>query len=380
MGVHNRMRKKKSLSILLILTLICLLFGCSRKSSTTSQDNNTITDDPEKDKGPSWPTKEWSTSTPEQQGIDSAVLEEADKRINKNYPNVYSLLVIRHGYLVYEKYYHGMDEENANPVYSVTKSVMSALTGIAIDQKLIQNVNQKVSEYLPDYFSQVDDKHKNDITIRDVLTMSGGLESIDTNYPSYFTSNDWLKYALEKPLTDVPGEIFVYNTGLTHFLSGIISKVSKMSTMEFANQYLFSQIGISADTWWIDQAGYYCGGSGLELTPRDMAKFGYLYLNNGVWDGKQVIPKAWIEESTSKQITANEFCDYGYLFWLQTIQDKVHNKEFKTFRADGAGGQKIMVIPELDMIAVVTADENTSSVDKTDTQDIISDFIIPAVK
>lgn len=257
---------------------------------------------------------------------------------------------------------------------------MSALTGIALREKLIQGVDQKNSEFFPEYFTQIDDIKKNEITIKNVLTMTGGLESIDTDYYSYFTSDDWLSYAINKPLTDNPGEKFVYNTGLTHFLSGIITKTSKMSTKDFANKYLFSCIGVSVDNWVSNNNGYYGGGYGLSMKPVDMAKFGYLYLNNGLWDGKQIIPKEWIEESTQKQVSANVDMDYGYLFWLQTIQDKVHNKEYFTYRADGAGGQKIMVIPDLDMVVVITANENSSSNDNTDTQDVITEYIIPAVK
>jgi CubicO group peptidase (beta-lactamase class C family) len=361
---------KKVLAVLLVLCILLSAAACSNNVNTRDNNADVL----------KWPTEKWSISTPEKQDMDSGLLSKADKRIRENYPNVYSLLVVRHGYLVYEKYYQGMDKDSYNPVYSVTKSVMSALTGIALREKLITNTDQKVADFFPEYFTKIDDARKNEITINDTLTMSGGLESIDNNYNGYFSSGDWLDYTIKKPLTDKPGEKFVYNTGLPHFLSGIITKKSKMSTLSFANEFLFSKIGISIKKWDMDQTGYYGGGSGLYLTPVDMAKFGYLYLKNGLWDGQQIIPAEWIGKSTKKQIAVDSNVDYGYLFWIQNMKDKAHNKEYFTYRADGAGGQKIVVIPDLDLVVVITANYQSASKDKADTQAIIPDYVIPAVK
>lgn len=327
-----------------------------------------------------WPTDSWSTSSPEKQGVNSDLLAAADQKISDNYPNVYSLLVVRHGYLVYEKYYKGMDENDANPVYSVTKSVMSALTGIAKRDGLIENTDQKISEFMPEYFADIDEENKKNITIENVLTMTGGLESIDSDYDSYFMSPDWLTYTLEKPLTDMPGEKFVYNTGLTHFLSAIISEKSGMSTKDYADANLFGKIGISDYSWEYSSEGYYVGGFGINMKPADMAKFGFLYLHKGLWDGNQVLPENWVEESTQKKITADENRDYGYLFWLQTIRDTANNKDYYVYHADGYGGQYIAVIPDLDMVAVITADDRITSKDGANTFDIIADYVIPAAE
>lgn len=376
------MKKYMRVRVIFLILMLFMVNGCSNhtaveNANSSVKSNSTDTD---QSSGATWPTKEWSTSTPEQQGLNAEMLSKADERIKENYSNVYSLLVVRHGYLVYEKYYQGMDENDANPVYSVTKSVMSALTGIALNENLIQNVDQKVSEFLPEYFKDIDNAKKKDITIKNVLTMSGGLESIDNDYGAYFTSEDWIQYAIQKPLSINPGEQFEYNTGLTHLLSGIITETSGMDTKEYADKKLFHPIGMSVDFWDCDQKGYNCGGSRLSLRPVDMAKFGYLYLNHGSWDGKQIIPEKWIEESIQKQITANEDQDYGYLFWLQKIQDSTHNRQYATYRCDGAGGQKIMMIPELDMVVVITADYYKSSKDGSDNQDIITDYVVPAVE
>lgn len=383
--------KKLLIQLMVILTLM-LIAGCSNPANMGEKSGSTesptkaeeliedASTDVQGSETKEWPTEQWNTSTPEEQGLDSKLLSDSDKRINENYPNVYSLLVVRHGYLVYEKYYQGNDRESYNPVFSVTKSVMSALTGIAIREKLIKGVDQKVSDFLPDYFENIDDVNKKDITLYNALTMTGGLESIDSNFYAYEYSADWLDFALKEPLVDKPGEKFAYNTGLPHFLSAIITNTSKMSTLDFADKYLFNQIGVSVEQWEMDRKGYYGGGVGLYMKAEDMAKFGYLYLNNGLWDGKQIIPKEWVSESTKKHIEADSERDYGYLFWLQDIKDKIHNKTYSTISADGYGGQKIVVVPELDMVVVITANAQSSSIDKTDDQDIIWDYVLPAVK
>lgn len=368
---------KKCLNVLMVLTLILFISGCNKEVKT--QTGNSTADSITMVETAAWPTSAWSTSTPEQQGINFEMLTKADSKINDNYPNVYSLLVVRNGFLVYEKYYQAMDETDDNPVYSVTKSVMSALTGIALRDGIIHDIDQNISEYLPDYFTQLDDIHKNKIKIKNVLTMTGGLASIDSDFASFYSSSDWLTYVLSQPLEDKPGKKFAYNSGLTQFLSVIISEASGMSMKDYANQYLFNKIGTSIKFWETDKNGNNAGGFGICMTPRDMAKFGYLYLNNGIWDGKQIIPKKWVDDSTQKQITTSEDADYGYLFWLQTIKDNVHNKKYFTYRAAGLGGQYIMVIPDLDMVVVITANYNKPSNDNSNTLDIIKDYIIPAV-
>ena len=361
--------------ILMVILLLLSMFGCSKAESNTHVYSDSDLTAP-------WhgPTDYWSVSTPEMQGMDSVMLGRADSRITGNYPNVYSLLVVRHGYLVYEKYYHGVDGNDANPVFSITKSVMSALTGIAVRDGLIDNTDQKLSEFFPEYFLQLDDTKKSEITVKNVLTMTGGLESIDSDYMSYFSSPDFLDYVLQKPLTNNPGEKFVYNTGLTHFLSAVIAETSGKSTEDYAKENLLNKIGISVETWDTDSNGYNIGGTGLSLTPSDMAKFGYLYLNNGLWDGVQVLPKEWVEESTQKQIAVDASLNYGYLFWLQTVRDEAKSKQYDTYRAAGMGGQYIMAVPDLDMVVVVTANSNNVSNDGSDTLDIITDYVIPAAK
>ncbi len=350
-------------------------------NTAANTSTNTAANTSASTKSVQWPTEKWSTATPESQGLNEQQLVKTDKTIIENYPNVYSLLIIKNGYMVYEKYYNGAKETSYNPVFSVTKSVLSALTGIAVREKLIQSTQQKVSELIPKYFNKIDSPKKKDITIENVLTMTGGLESIDKNYYGFFASRDWLQYSLERPLTDEIGSKFVYNTGLTQMLSAVISEKSGMNTEAFAEKYLFEPLNIKVKRWDTDPAGSYGGGTGLYLTARDMAKFGMLYLNNGRWENKQIIPEDWVKASSTKQVGLDNNQDYGYLFWIKNMTSKTTDKSYYTYRADGAGGQKIVIIPELDMVVVVTADEHRSSLQgASDTQTLIEEYVIPAVK
>ncbi len=358
--------KTRMILILILCLAIVIIPGCSKKTYER------ITQ-----KAP-FPTNEWSKAYPEKLGISSEMLDKADKRIKRAYPNFMSMLVIKEGYLVYEKYYNSHHENKIRDTYSVTKSFMSALTGIAIEKGYIESIDDKVSEYIPEYFTMLDDERKKDITIKQVLTMTGGLESIDNNYTSFFISEDWLEAALAKPMTHNPGDVFVYNTGLTQLLSSVISRTTGMSVMDFAKENLFEKIGMNVTYWQSDESGNNGGGSGLCLTSQDMARFGYLYLNEGMWDGVQVISSEWIKDSLTGHIKANDTQDYGYLFWIEEITDTVNNKTYSMYQAYGSGGQIIMVVPELDMVIVITCDRAISPTVKPMTRDIITGYILPS--
>ncbi len=322
---------------------------------------------------------DWKISTPETQGIDLKTLSKSENAIKNDYKAVTSLLVVRHGYLVYEKYYLGNNKNDCTHVFSVTKSVMSALTGIALREKFIIGLDQKISDVYPEYFKNTEPKKK-EITIKNLLTMTGGLESVDNNYNAWFHSDDWFEYVINRPLASNPGEKFTYNTGLTHLLGGVIAKSAKMSIKKFADKYLFSHLGITNYRWDTDPKGNYGGGHLLFLTPRDMAKFGYLYLKGGKWGEKQVVPEEWVKESTRVHADPGDGRKYGYLWWLENKRDKVHNKQVSMFSAVGYGGQYITVIPELDLVAVITCDAYLPSNKKDATIQIIVDHVIPSVR
>jgi CubicO group peptidase (beta-lactamase class C family) len=240
-----------------------------------------------------FPTEEWRTSTPEVQGMDSALLKQMLDEVKTENHAVDSILVVRNGYIVWEEYPNDMlyDRNVPHVLYSATKSVMSALVGIAISKGYIKSVDQKVVDFFPDKTIANLDERKRNITVENLLMMTAGFEWNEISYgysdprnsvAQAMSSGDYVQYVLDRPMAYQPGETFVYNTGNTQVLSAIITKATGLSTDAFAQKYLFEPIGITSSYWNKDAQDIPLGGSGLELTPRDAAKFGYLFLNNGV--------------------------------------------------------------------------------------------------
>jgi CubicO group peptidase (beta-lactamase class C family) len=321
-------------------------------------------------------------STPEKEGLDALLLLKSDDAIRKNLPSVLSFMVVRHGRIVYEKYYQGNDKDSPVVVYSITKSVVSALTGIAIREGYLPCVDRKLTAIFPQYFADNTDLRKKEITLKHLLTMTGGLEPADVTFEVWGKSSDCCKYVIDRRLTDKPGEKFEYNSGLTHVLAVALAKTTGMTIKAFADKYLFGPMGITNYTWQRDRQGYYTGGWGLRLMPRDMAKFGYLYLMNGIYEGRQLVPQQWVKESVSAHSYPDKTVAYGYCWWLDILKDSVHNVEYNSFFALGYGGQFIWVVPELDIITVITVKEESPE----DTPEykaiwhLIHNFVIPSVK
>ncbi|MEN6316369.1 MAG: serine hydrolase [Clostridiaceae bacterium] len=321
-----------------------------------------------------YPAITWKESTPEEQGMDSILLLKTDNIITNSPPDLNSVLVIRNGYIVYEKYYQGFNKDKVNNMKSCTKSIISTLIGIAIDKKYLSGIDQKLADFYPEYFENETDTNKKQISIKHLLTMTAGLkwdEGSDT-WP-WTTNSNPNKYVIDKPMSSTPGTNWNYSSGSAHLLSGIITKTSKISTLEFAQKYLFSPMGIT-DASWEKQANdeYYCGAGNLYLTPRDAAKIGLLYLQKGLWGNQQLVPEKWIEDSLTKQNDGYPpKGEYGYLWWINKYGG------YTTYFAAGYGGQFIFIVPALNMIIVTTA-----SWDKPSTNisyQLVNDYIVPSV-
>lgn len=303
-----------------------------------------------------WPTAEWKTATPETQGMDSAKLMVADAFVRERLPDAFSLLVVKNGYLIFEKYYSFGSPHKIAVVHSVTKSVTSALVGIALEKGHLQSVDQKLIEFFPEHITADSDPRKNQITIRHLLTMSAGFRWDDRgpSMTNWYTGLDWIKGAIQLPQDNRPGEVFNYNSSSSHILSAILSEATQTSTLDFARANLFEPLGITSAYWHKDPQGYCIGGFGLGLSARDLARFGFLYLNNGYWNGRSVVPEEWVKESTRMQIHAfghplyGRF-GYGYQWWVKEVDG------CRSFRAWGRRGQYIVVVPELDMVVAVTS-------------------------
>lgn len=247
-----------------------------------------------------WPTEGWRTSTPEGQGMSSAKLQEMMDQIKSGNLFVHGIVVVRHGYLVWERYLDpAYDANTTHLLYSVTKSFTSCLVGIALEKGLIRNVSQRMVSFFQDKTIGDPDGRKQRVTVENLLMMRSGMKWDESSAPYTTPANDvyhinndpdGLQYCLDLPMVAEPGALWHYNTGSSHILSGIVQRATGMTTLEFARQNLFEPLGIRNVYWSKDRGGTYKGGFDLQLTPRDMAKFGYLYLNGGRWGSKQIVP------------------------------------------------------------------------------------------
>jgi CubicO group peptidase (beta-lactamase class C family) len=342
-----------NIKLLMSLFLIFICFFNCRPNKASDKSQKTIQE------------TFWDTSTPEEQGLKSLLLGEMLKDIQDNELRIRSVIIIRNKHLVLESYIHPYDNSISHDVKSVSKSIISSLTGIALRENIIKDLDQNVYDFFPDYSPTP----KKEIKLKHLLMMASGLE-LDENGPimgKIMSQNNIIEATLSQPMTEKSGERFNYCTFNTHIMSGILTKASGMGLLDMGNQYLFKPLGIKNVYWQKDGQGYYFGGDKLWLTPRDMAKFGFLFLNKGKWEDKQIIDEEWVTESTRNNFTDfhdSRYSGYGYWWWL--------NKD-GSFCARGFGGQIISVYPKWNMVVVFTGADN-------DQWQILSNkYIIPSI-
>ncbi|AXT18975.1 class C beta-lactamase-related serine hydrolase [Flavobacteriaceae bacterium AU392] len=268
----------------------------------------------------------------------------------RNINNIKSLLVNHNHKLIAEEYFKRYSSDSLDHVRSVTKSVIASLIGIAIDKGIIGGVDESISIYLSET-----SKEKEAIKIKHLLSMTSGLEwnenGRNSEYNKWVTSNNEFNYVLDKPIIHEPGSVWNYNSGGMHLLSAILTKASGMSTLQFAKKYLFSPIGITDLRWEQHADGFYNGGAGLELKPKDMMKFGELYINKGKFNRKRIISERFIKDATKQQQPPNLFGSnegYGYGWWIG------EGNGVSGFMAQGYGGQTILIVPKQKIIIVTT--------------------------
>ncbi|AZN41913.1 serine hydrolase domain-containing protein [Paenibacillus albus] len=265
------------------------------------------------------------------------------------------VVLLQGGSLVWEWHDKGVDRIGA--VYSVTKSILSALIGIALEQGLIESIETPISRYFPQ-IERADDERMQAIRIKHLLTMTSGIEwpEFDKPYWQMKRTDDPVSFVLSQPMEHEPGDAFAYNSGGSHLLSAILTQVTGMSTYDYADQKLFKKLAFRRPRWNSDHAGIFEGGVGLHLTAEDMAKFGQLYLQGGRWEGEQVVPEAWVASSTTahhKGFSHYEppiFGEYGYHWW---VSSQAHNRVVDFYFAKGYGGQYIAVVPSLELVAAI---------------------------
>ena len=268
-------------------------------------------------------------------------------------PRLHSLLISRGSDLIFEKYYNGTDPTRPANMKSASKSVISALVGIAIDNGHIESENEKISDYFPELISARSNSDKQSISIKNLLTMQSGLETTSNrNYGKWVLSDNWVEFVVNQPLVATPGTRMLYSTGSTHLLSAILAKATGMNTKQFAQEMLTSKLGYSMSYWSQDPQGIYFGGNDMEMTPRQMLTFGNLYLNDGRHQGQQVLSERWVEIShqTHARSPRGQGRFYGYGWWLRDLAG------MQVPVAWGYGGQLIFVVKELDLVVVATSD------------------------
>jgi len=266
-------------------------------------------------------------------------------------PRLHSLLISHRGTRVFERYYNNRQATDLANVKSVSKSIISALVGIAIQQRLIPSVHDPIGPYFPDVLRAKADAAKREITIEDLLTMRSGLESTSSrNYGKWVRSSNWVRYTLTRPLEDPPGTSMEYSTGNSHLLSAILTKAAKRSTWQYAQEVLAKPLGFTLARWMQDPQGIYFGGNEMMLLPRQMLAFGELYLNLGHLGGQQVVPSQWVKDSFVPR-GKSDYGDqlYGYGWWMRELAGE------QAYYAWGFGGQYIFVVPRLQLVVVTTS-------------------------
>ena len=299
-------------------------------------------------------TGDWQLVPADQAGLDGERLEQAVEDIGA-LEGVQGVLVARNGRLVAERYFRGSAGRRPHNMKSASKSVLSALAGLAVENGVLE-LDQPIADLLPEA-AGLDNPGKQSITVRHLLTMTSGLESTSFgNYGSWVASRNWVRAALERPLQAEPGTRFAYSTGGTHLLSATLARAAGRSTHDFARGHLFDPLGIRHSAWARDRQGIHVGGNNLSLLPRDMLKFGQLYLNRGRWAGEQLLPWQWVDESTRPGLAGPRgrgriYGGYGYLWWLRGPRER------GAYIASGYGGQYIYVSPAEDLVVVIISTE-----------------------
>jgi CubicO group peptidase (beta-lactamase class C family) len=384
--VSNRHPRSMRIDILLLSVAIALL-----PRIATAQDSCGT---------PSAGSDHWPVANSDSVGISSTTLCPMVKWLNDwKEGNVHSVLVVRHGKLVFEHYFTGIDEKLGNPLgevtfgpetrhdaRSMTKSVTDLLVGIAIDRGWIKSIDASVFSFFPQY-ADLRTPEKDRITLRHLLTMSSGLEwhEFDTPYTSDANSENQMdnakdpyRYALQQPVVAPPGRVWNYNSGSTELLGAILRKATGKPLDQLARSLLFEPLGITDVEWYKYAQGNPSAAAGLRLRPRDLAKIGQLVLQRGAWNGKQIVSAGWIDASTTPQINGFLVFFYGYQFWLgRSLVDR-HPVDWAA--AWGLGGQRVFIIPDLDLVVVVTAGLYRSDIQAQVPLKILNQYVLSAVQ
>ncbi len=334
------------------------------------------------------PVDSLARATPAAVGLDARQLDLLVNRIRSGvYRDIHSLLVVRHGNLVLEEYFNGWPADSIHMQQSVSKSVASALVGIGIARGVFQGVQEHITGFFPQWADSLDgDPRRARITIEDILTMRTGTDYHEGHDGSPHNQLNslavgWDRFWLDRPMVREPGTFFLYDSGGVITLSSLFKHRQGEHVIGFAREHLMRPLGITGDTWHVNREGHPHLGGGLHLRSRDMARFGQLYLQEGRWGDRQIVPRDWVEHSFRRHVTFDpprgRFVGYGYLWWILPPDPRTGGRPI--YAAVGFMGQYIFVIPEHDMVVTVTAGAVTSADMNRPIEFLYSD-LLPAVR
>lgn len=365
---------RSSRFLALFLAAMLLLAACSAPedhSPGSSQPPSSSIPDPEPIPEPEpepepEPVFEWQTDSPGNHQMDPEVFADLHRALDGS--TVYAMVTVKDGVIIDEYYQPGQDENSTYEVHSCSKSFTSALFGIAMEQGYIGGVDDLLSDYLP----QVADLEgaKKELTLRHLLTQTSGLEWYEwggsvSNWAQFRGADNWVEYILGRQMVAKPGQIFNYSTGNTHLLAAAIEAATGRKLLDYGKEVLFDKLGMTTIDWGTDPQGIADGGNGVIISARDAARFGQLFLQKGVWEGEQLVPADWVEESTTvKNGGAGDGTgSYGYQWWIRPYTAGSFGSyapphgagTYDCYNAFGAWGQFIFIVPELQLVTVITS-------------------------
>ena len=363
-------------SILLVGTLLCSLVPLDAQAQISNAD--------------------WPRASATDAGLSEARLRALDAAVRSGeFKKIGSVLIARHGKLAYEGYFEG-DAGTLRDTRSATKSITDILLGIAIDEHKLSGVDARVLSLLPERARRIQnpDPRKAEITVEDFLTMSSLLECDDWNDASrgneerMYVVEDWAQFILDLPIrgrmhlgekVEPPryGRYFSYCTGGVFTLSEVLEKVTGKRTDRYAREKLFAPLGITSVEWVYSPTNVPQTGGGLRLTSPDLLKIAQLYLDGGRWHGTQIVSEGWVRNSTEPHAQIDETTDYGYLWWLKSF--KSGEKSYPAWYMSGNGGNKVVAIPALDMVVVITSTNYNTRGMHEQTDKILTDYVLAAV-
>lgn len=310
-------------------------------------------------------------------GLDSILLARATARAAE-LPRLYSLLVWRQGETLADLYFQGRGPQTFANIKSASKTVIATLVGIAIEEGRLDEVGQPIVPFFAEYLSEQQAAERARITLGNLLSMQAGLESTSgRNYGTWVSSPDWVRYAITRPMVEEPGGSMQYSTGTSHLLSSILTEATGVSTLAYAREKLAQPLGIELRSWTSGPQGIYFGGNEMRMTPRQLLRFGELFLNGGVYDGRRIISEEWIRRSwiprTQSRFNSHR---YGYGWWIKEARGH------PVYFAWGYGGQYLFLVPDLELIVVTTsaADASRSGDHLRALHSILDDDLIPAAE